>query len=249
MPGVTNYITSETSSVFTLEIQTSGGFVIDSYQGTTMTVSASPAPFDNTQMNVTAAGLTTGEEVTYTFTLNFATQTVIFGSIIDITFPSAITISDPNYSANTCRISGGILDTIACQFVTAQTLRITKLFENTLNLNQNFSLSIDAIKNPRSTLITDSFQIIVTDANANLIYSLTTGKTETMTTVSGFQSISVTPGSKANGDTTTYTFSITLSNVVHSGEFIEIVFPTNEVTPTASVTECTGIITLATTLA
>lgn len=247
---VTNYRTSEPSAVFKLETRTSGNYPIDSYQGTTMTVAATPSVFTN--VNVTTESFVTGVENTYTFSFNFTVANildqVLDNSILDITFPTEITISDPSYSANTCRVVVGTLRSISCEFIETQKLRATQLFSDNRLGDWQITIEMDDIKNPRSLLQSSSFQFDILDANGYSQKSLTTGKTITATTPSDFQSISVVPTSEANGAITTYTFSITLSNDLGVGEFIRVTFPTDEITPSVADSTCTGITTLATDL-
>ncbi|CAI2382006.1 unnamed protein product [Moneuplotes crassus] len=243
---ITNYGTNQTSAVFVLQTQTSAGDVIDSYSGTTMVVTATPSTF--TEMNVTASELVTGKENTYRFDFNFTVDSVLANSILDVVFPSEIVVSNTDYSANTCRINTGILNSISCAFVETQKLRITQLFNDSRFLSRDFSIEIDDVKNPRSVLTSSSFQLLVLDQNLYSQKVLTTGKTVTANVPSDFQSISVVPISEANGAITNYSFSITTANAMSVGEFIRIIFPTNQITPSAANSRCGGVTFLATTL-
>jgi hypothetical protein len=224
--GVTNYITSLTSDTFEIETRTSAGFVIDKYQAGVLTVTATAQTI--TGFTVASTTTTTGVAETYTFDFDFTTITVLTSSYIQIVFPSEITISDTEYSANTCQTTGLVPSDISCTFATPQILESVGQFNGS-----SFSFTVDDVTNPRTTEVTSSFQMFVLDSNGDFQYSATTGYTLTMTDASDFQSISLSSASQNNGATTNYTFSMTLSNALIAGEFIQVIFPA-EVIPTAN---------------
>lgn len=56
-------------------------------------------------------------------------------------------------------------------------------------------------------------------------YEITSGVTVQVSSVSDFASISVDTASQVNGDTTNYTFSITLSNQLQASDIIRVTPP------------------------
>lgn len=101
--GVTNYITSLTSDSFEIQTKTSNGYIIDKYQDGVLTVTATSQTI--TGFNVSSTTTNTGVSETYTFGFDFTTIIMVTSSYIQIIFPSEITISDTDYSANTCQTS------------------------------------------------------------------------------------------------------------------------------------------------
>ena len=245
MSNITNYETSETSGVFGIQTQTSAGEIIDQYQETSAVVSATAATLTTFSISTSETIDYTGAEDTYTFTFDFSSQEVILNSYISIQFPSEITISDTSYAAGTCSIT--VLQTdVDCSFSNSQTLVASGMFSQSSYLISAFTIEVGGIQNPRSTQESSAFEVIVYDPNANQQYTSST-VTFTATDASDFQSIVVTPGSENNGDETSYTFSLTLSNYVNQNEYIQVTFPTEVVMTTAPT--CTGTTALNTTLA
>lgn len=242
--NITNHDTTETSSVFEIETQTSTGEIIDTYQETSATVTATPETLTTFSVATAETIDYTGVEDTYTFTFDFSSQSVLLNSYISIIFPSEITISDTSYAAGTCTIN--VLQTdVDCSFSGSQTLVASGMFSQASYLISAFTIQLEGIQNPRSTEESSAFQVIVYGPEGNQQYTSTT-VTFTPTAASDFQSIVVTPGSESNGDETSYTFSLTLSNYVNENEYVQITFPTEVVLTTSPI--CTGITALNTTL-
>ena len=108
-------------------------------------------------------------------------------------------------------------------------------------------MSISGIRNPRSTASTLTFKTYIYDSNGDGQYSYDTGANLAVSSVSDFTDISISRGSTINSAVTTYTFTITLSNVIESSDYYQIVFP-NEMIVDSVANQCVGVTNLATSL-
>lgn len=87
------------------------------------------------------------------------------------------------------------------------------------------TFSISGIRNPRSTATTLSFKVYVKDASSYGQYAIESGKGISVANPSDFTSVTITRDSTVNGVTTTYNFQVTLSNIINTGDYIQVVFP------------------------
>lgn len=92
-----------------------------------------------------------------------------------------------------------------------------------------------------------SFKAYVNDANGFGQYSLESGKGITVTSVSDFTNVAISRDSTVNGVMTTYYFTITLSNIINTGDIIQIVFPSS-ITLESEVNQCKGMTNLQSSL-
>ena len=240
--SITNYDTTQTSATFLIYTQTSSSITIDSYQLGSLTVACTFGTISG--LTITPSSLFTGVQTTYAFQFTI-TQRILINSYIQISFPTEITISDTTYSAGTWQTVIGLSGGISCSFTSSQVVQLSNGFNTGDFLSGLLQFTISGITNPRSLKPSSSFNVYIYDANGNGQYALTSGLTTTMTTASDFRSISISSGSVNNGAYTNYTFSITLSNVIVSGDYARITIPT-EIGLSSPV--WTGVSNLATSL-
>ena len=180
--------------------------------------------------------------VTYTFT--FTTQhTVIANGIIDIQFPSTVSITDSSAAVAGCQASLNSATTTAaaCTYVSATQIKVTNLF--TVAGTGVVRVKIPGIRNPRSMGTSSSFTISTTDSSGTLIDIASSGFTVTMTSVSNLQSATVqnTNSGKINGAFDPYQVFITPQTPTTDGDKVVLQFPTTMTFPTSSASlSCTG---------
>ena len=104
-------------------------------------------------------------------------------------------------------------------------MRVTNGFTISDFTSGILNFTIDGITNPRSTAPSSSFQISVYDSSGYGQYEITSGVTVQVSSASDFASISLDTASQVNGETTNYTFSLTLSNQLQASDIIRVTTP------------------------
>jgi hypothetical protein len=226
--SINNADTTAASSFFQAEFAESGGNIIDSYQGTDITVSVSAREF--TSFTQVPSSDLTGVVTTYTFTLSIPTA-VLAGSYVQVNIPNVIAISSLTTAASTCAISSGFASAITCALTedttaNAYILRVTGGFASATTSNTDVAWTITGLRNPRSTTPTLSFKAYINDASDNGQYIVESGERLSITTPSDFAGVAFSRDSTVNGVSSTYQFTITLSNQIFTGDFIRVIFPT-----------------------
>jgi hypothetical protein len=121
----------------------------------------------------------------------------------------------------------GFPSAITCEFTSSDTLKISGGFASTSFAGGTIVMTIDGIRNPRSTASTLSFKSYVKDSSDYGQYSIESGRGLTISSVSDFTNVVIDRDSTVNGIITTYYFTITLSNIIYSNDFIQIIFPSS----------------------
>ena len=242
----TNANTTATTSYFQAQFDDSSSNTIDQYDGTDVTLTFVTQSLQG--FTVSPQSDYTGVETTYNFTLTAATDEVILqNSYINIQFPSSIEIGNTTSSASSCLRISGFPDDISCSFNDTNSLIINNGFNSSSYSGGSLVFTISGIRNPRSTATTLSFKTYIYDSSGNGQYSFETGATISVSTVSNLTDISISRSDTTNAVTNTYTFTITLVNVIQDGDYIEVVFP-SEISVGSVVNQCAGITNLESSL-
>lgn len=116
---------------------------------------------------------------------------------------------------------------ITCAFTSSDTLKISDGFASSSFAGGSLVMTIEGIRNPRSTASTLSFKVYVKDSSDYGQYAIESGEGLTISSVSDFTNVLIERDSTVNGVVTTYYFTITLSNIIYSNDYIQIVFPSS----------------------
>lgn len=151
-----------------------------------------------------------------TATVTFTTlNNLVAGSFFTVQFPAELSIQGSSCTTTAASATCAITSPNATVTLTGSVTGGTSL-----------SVSVPSVRNPYSTQTTSSFQIITyyDSLYDSLVDSITTGIT--ISSVANQLTIaSVTPSSFQVAATTSYTFSITLSDLVTAGGYFDLVFP------------------------
>lgn len=212
---ITNPISIKPSQAITISILTSDnkavcssstGFSVVSTVGTFSGISITPQ--DSTIYTVTS----------YAFSMNLDKIVPSTGYIV-VTFPSQITIQAATISTCTGIISG-LASSSQCT-VAGSSLTISSCFAT--SYAGVVSFTIGQVTNPTSTEVTSAFEIKAYDSYGYYVLYDNTG---TVTATSGvLQSTSVVPSSYVTGQSSSYTFSFTVTHTVPSGGTVYIALP------------------------
>ena len=244
--SILNGETVKPTSNFAAKFSDSNSNTVDEYDPTDVTVTFVVNVVQD--FAVLPSSAFTGVETVYRVTITSSTDKVILrNSIIIIVFPSSITIANTATSATGCVGVSGFPSTITCSFTSTDTLQIDGGFASTSFAGGDLVLTIPGIRNPRSTARTLSFKVYVNDASGFGQYSVESGEGITISSISDFTAIALTRDSTINGVSTTYYFTITLSNLIYNDDYIQIVFPSS-VSISSIVNQCVGITNLQSSL-
>ncbi|CDW83721.1 UNKNOWN [Stylonychia lemnae] len=218
-----------TFTVSTYYTESSIDYIIDSSSFTNV---YTPTAAILTAIATPASFIVNNSPTDYTFAITPG-QIIPIGGNIKITFPSEITGSSLTKctlsiagSSPTCTLSQTFPLTVLVTggFTTAYTSKTTV-----------FSLTLGNFRNPRSTAVTSSFSITITDSQEYEIAKSASGTNIQMNQVPDITSFAVAQSSGINGAATDYTFTVTTPIRIISTDKITFTFPA-EITVPSSIT-------------
>ena len=212
--GVTNPFSTQPSQGISVKITTNDGKAVCSSNGYSITATVGTL----SSITITPNDTTIYTTTSYKFSFRFD-SVVPYSSYIQITFPSQITIASKGYS-NCYKTYQGLSSSAQCE-VSGSVLTITNLFST--NYTGIISFSIDNVTNPFSCAPTNTFDISVYSYYGYLIL---TDDSATITATPGLlKSCTVSSLSNITGQTTSYSFLLTITHTIPSGGYIYIVLP------------------------
>ena len=242
MTGVTNPVSTATSSSFTYTTLDSSNFQIDTRSsGITVTMLTT-----NEFSSITLASNSTTNSETATYTFNFiASSPLVDGDQIFMQIPSSITPP----TTTTCSGVTELSSSLACTILNTQ-IYITLSFGTSTSLDPNsaFSLSVSNFTNPSSTKPSDGFTFEAQDSNNFTINTYTSAVTVTFNTdtPSTITTASVANDNQDASQNATFTLTFTTVNEIPVNGSIIITYPSEVSLADSSVTAVTCSVNVAT---
>lgn len=250
--GGNNYTTTTTNLQISLGLVTNpfvsgnpGSFVVSTYLtegGVDYLVdTATYSSVTITSGTLTSTSVTANSTLAYNtgvkYSFSFTTQhTVLANGLVNIVFPSLITINDSSAAVSGCQssLNGSGLTAAACTVISTTQLRVTNLFS--VAGTGAVIIEFPGIRNPRSLGTSGSFTITTTDSSGNVIDTQSSGFTVTMLTVSDLQAVSIdnTATDEVNGAFNPYQVFITPLTPAIDNDKVVLQFPTAMTFPTSS---------------
>jgi hypothetical protein len=183
-----------------------------------------------------AASSTIAYDTAVSYSFSFTTQhRVTINGLINIVFPSTITITDSSAALSGCQTSliGSGLADAACTVVSTTELQVTNLFPTAAT--GAIIIVVPGIRNQRFVGTSSSFAISTTDSLGNGIDSQSTGFTVTMLSAPDLQAVSIdnTDTIEINGAFSPYQIFITPQTPAVDTDMIVLQFPTATTFPTS----------------
>ncbi|CAG9326962.1 unnamed protein product [Blepharisma stoltei] len=207
-----------------IKISTSNGGTVCSTTSTTgYSMTATPSTISS--ISITPSDKTIDASTSYAFSFT-PVVSILSGSVITITVPSQVSISDKSASFISSITSG--LDSNAQYSVASNAITISSGFPSQLAASSVISFSLSDLTNPPTTATSSVFTITIY-SDSTLDYSEVNDQSATVTATSGsLQSVTVTPSSYTTGDSSTsYTFLITTGHKIVAGGQVLISFPSD----------------------
>lgn len=199
--------------------------ILDKNETVTLTMNTM-ATLPASNINISAADSETNQETTYTFSIQ-VTNPLPLNSRILITFPSSISITT---QAPVGTGSGKLASIFRTNYNKAtRLLELTNLitsFWNYVNANEIITFSINNIKNPPTTVPTDTFTFI-TKAGIDYYIETNTAPVSFIATGGNILSMTVTPSILSVNQRTSYSFSFVTENPITVGSSLTITFPSD----------------------
>ena len=237
-----------------VSVQSVGAFAVATYNvisGTAYMIdtgtATSTTPYTVTSGSIVAPmsatpGSLVANAAGVTYTISFTpSHKIPSGGKVKVTFPSDVTISDTTAAAAACSGTAGFqVSSLTCN-PTSSSLDITNGFTSDFTAAL-LTFSVGGCTNPRTTKTSASWQIQTTDSSDNLIDTVTSGITVSMSSssLSDFTSVGLVATDKTNGASTTYTFSVVPGTTLISTDYITIAFP-SEVSLASTISTCTAV--------
>ena len=238
---VTNPSSTAKTSTFTYVTYTNSSilYIIDQK---TSSITFTSAVASLVSATVTPTSMITGSVTVYTFAITTKNSVPTNGYMV-ITFPSGVSISSTTNAANSCtKLSGFSSASLVCT-ATTSSLTVNGFSSGIFTAGQ-LSFAVGYVTNPPSTAPYFSFVIATYDSSGNGIDYKSSGISVTVTTANTLTAASVSIGSLVNSASTTYTFSLTVTNVTPTNAYVSIVAPSQVTLPNNFI--CAAVTNIAT---
>ena len=233
MSGITNPVSTATSSSFTYTTLDSSNFQIDTRSSGITVAMLNTTEFSN--ITLASNSTTNSETATYTFTF-IASSPLVDGDQIFMQIPSSITPP----TTTTCSGVTELSSSLACTILNTQ-IYITLSFGTSTSLDPNsaFSLSVSNFINPSSTKPSDGFTFEAQDSNNFTINTYTGVATVTFNTdtPSTITTASVANGNQDASQNATFTLTFTTVNEIPVNGSILITYPSQVSLANSNVSE------------
>ena len=239
---VTNPSTTSVSSTFKYQSTTTsaGTYLVDQKtSGITFTAVAASL----VSVTVAPTSMITGAVTVYQFTV-VTTNTIPLNGYLKVNFPTGVSISDTVNAPGSCtKVSGFPSSTLTCT-VTSSSMTVYGFSSASFSAG-TLVWTIGYVMNPPSTASYSSFSAYTYDSSGNGIDQKTSGIAVSVTTANTLTGVVVSSSSTVNGAISTYTFTITVTNVTPSGAYVTISAPSQITLPSSPVcTASTGTSTV-----
>jgi len=164
---------------------------------------------------VTASSSVVGALSIYSFAVN-NTNTLLANSIMHIYFPSVFSLSGVSCTINAVLTVCTIINSTYLQFT------LPALVVSQYNL-YTYTLSVANVINPPSVRSTSSFAIFL-ESGLALVEGVSEGITVTMTTLTHFSTLSITPSSYVAGALPSYSINFATSLSIPAGSVLTLNF-------------------------
>lgn len=173
---------------------------------------------------VTPASLVVAASTSYSFTIQNQ-HLLPSGAYLTIIFPSSSFPSSPSTALSSFTANGVAVPSCTLAQATSLTFTLTGCITSDLAASSTLALTLSSINNPQSTAPTQSLTV-QTHYNSQLMESMGSGLTVTMTTPATLPFAGVGATSTTVNEETTYEFTATLGQSYTSGSKIIVTFPT-----------------------
>eukprot|EP00347_Sterkiella_histriomuscorum_P020194 403338738 len=212
-----------------------------------LTVSAQPNT--NLGLETILQSQDTGFNNQLQFKINTNGFQIAKGSYLRIVIPPQFEIYDYEIAGGTCLKISGFSDEVQCSFSKftsdGHVLEVRNGFNSQLysGTGEEVSFNISQIRNPKTSRETDTFKLSIYDGNNNLQYVYSDTQTFRMQP-SPFQYAMISKNSSVTGESTIYTFTLTLAVDTFIDSNIEVRVPDDIVYDTSKPLVCQGVLNL-----